>query len=669
MFKFSHNKSLKRKLSLIILSLILILPIFNTTKVKAAEAEAAYSTDAVLIHYHIKQDGSIEVSQEIDLLTHAKVNQLTLNLVHRAEQNIILDGLYVGEVEDQVGKSYVSAVKSDNNTDTVDAYTVNQDARSYQINLNTFFPENAHRRIVVRYRLFNTSLHYEDASLTYLDLLNEYNAEPINRIGVIYSFEAEIFANERSLFRAYEYNNLPQVNDVLRISNLERLKAFMNMPNETGLDIPFDNFCFLARDIAKDTNISVRLIYPSAWLSLSDINPLPEDTDSIRERVEEEEADHHYRLLQLYKFRDIAFVSTIVIFIVLALIFIILSIYTYFVKRVSSKTEVKIAPAYLPAEILAYLSELKLNGRALYTIIAKLNILGFINLDEDRIYRVKEVNLPSEDKLLAHEKIALHWIYQSLRGQDEISIDKLIQNMSEKTDNNLEQYLRLARAFDAYCKSNNWLETETKEKYNLPLILLGLILSLLSILMAYVADFLFPLLLLLPAITIIVYGFRRAKYSDLGKLVLRKTNSYASYLANISKEDREYDKADFLSEDVDIDIEELKEKFFKEYLFSLALEVNAQYLQDVKYILPLSFLAEHKFLSTLAFPNLESNVLEKYSAKEPANLREERQIYKKISKLNKTYIDDLQDALNSLELMYRFPTVTDNNEDLLENEE
>ncbi len=269
---------------------------------------------------------------------------------------------------------------------------------------------------------------------------------------------------------------------------------------------------------------------------------------------------------------------------------------------------------------------------AIYTLVNK----GFLTLNKERLYRKEEQLLPDENQLHYYERMFLHWIWNLMDGHDSISIEKLTYTIQNNLTKNMEKLTSFQKALELYCIENGYLLAESKIKIKKTHLVVALVYIFSAIIISIVSNFFVPTWLLVPGGIFLLMALKQNRYTDLGNQILSEAASYKKYLRNVDR----YNKSVYS-----------KDKFAEDFIYSIALQCNDRYLQSLKYLVPMSTVVQNRYLSSLGFNEIETNVYKEISKqKHDLPVKKQKEIYNDISDLVEKRLLDIQHILSKLEL-------------------
>ena len=610
------------------------------SEVSASDIADDYSVPIVLNHYHVGLDGQIDITTQIDFTATAAFNTLNLSLPYADGQSIIFSGMRTADLtaEGEINYNQVqSAIPNQNNAS--ETYRLHDTGTSLDIELNTAFPSSS-RRIIINYTLINPFERYNDSATGTINILNAKHTYVIGKLGLLFTFEAEIYPHEEALFTRYEHNNLGQIDNIVHAISLEDLYLNLGVKVSARPAVSEYNFAFLAENIVTNTSLDLRLVFPSDWIALQGVSLYPGAVRNMRAHISEIEADYRRTLIQRYEYRDKVRVATVVLLGVVLLYYAIVLIRIFVNRRFNVREIIETPPDDAHPASLAFLERNRVNARVIWSIVYSLSYKGFINLNESRIKRVNEQLLSDLEELEDFEKIVLHWIWASMRGEDEITINQLHISFSSTNNDNLERLARLSRTIEAYCIEKGWLKFDRQIEFNYLPLILGVIYMVLAFVLTYISDYKLPLILLLPGIIFVITAFVSSEYTASGLLLMRQTNSFTSYLSNIDR---------YLDTD-EVDLGDSKEKFSIGLIYAIALDVDKEYLQSVKYILPMLGLAQDRVYSRVGFAHTEAAIIEASPDEGDIPLKRQSKIYDEMHDLVEKRLREMQNALGRLRM-------------------
>lgn len=131
-------------------------------------------------------------------------------------------------------------------------------------------------------------------------------------------------------------------------------------------------------------------------------------------------------------------------------------------------------------------------------------------------------------------------------------------------------------------------------------------------------------------------ALRQNRYTDLGNQILDETVSYKKYLRNVDR----YSKPEYS-----------KNKFTEDFIYSIALQCNDRYLQSLKYLVPMSTVVGNRFLSSLGFNEVETNIYKEMSKqKYDLSVKKQKEVYNAISDIVEQRLLDVQRILTKIEM-------------------
>lgn len=625
------------------LQLVILIP-SSSIQASSNTTNSSYIIESFLKHYHFKSDGTIEVSSQIDIESLASMNRIAISIPHEPGQSLIIDSVNIGDInEDLTASNYVQKSQSPIATEAPETYFYETSGNSFDLTINAPFPSGTRKRVQIKYTVLSASTRFDDAAVSSLAIVSANSGGMIEELGLVFSFESQIYEEERIEFNFYERNNLSQVANTLHLLTLSDLRAYLEVPNETGVDIENDSFTIAAEDLVRQTSVNLRLVYPSDWIPLANITSRADTDISTWDLIREEEDAYTRTLYQIYEYRDtinIMIIGLMVVFVVIAAVNFILD---FIRRRFDSKEQISSPPANTHPAVLAFLDKLEVTARIIWTIIYSLSAKKFIHLDDHKITRVYERLLPDVSELKPFEKAVLHWIWSKMEGENEIQLSSFYKKISENNVDNNERILRLSRLLEIECIEKSWLKINRQEGYNYTPLIIGVGYLVLAVIFSIIGAYYNPLVLVVPAIFLIGISLVSSQYTDEGLNIRRQTNAYSSYLSNIDR---------YVKRENDIDSgvsDEEKDLVLIQMIHSIAQDVDKDYLQALKYLYSIDEILNSRVIEFLGLRNTHRDIFNKLN-NEKISLREQSAIYNQSHEQVEERIYKTQATLNRLNI-------------------
>ena len=656
--KLKFGKLIQRILLFLIILCIgipmLICLLFPSNLVSAQVLiDSPYRIESMVKHYRIMRDGRIKVYSQIDIQANSDISSYTLQIPYIYGQNLYLDDLYVGTLNTQNrGMNFIKAVDSAKaSNDTLNSYDINERANLYELRINTAFVEGSRYRILLNYTFYGALEKYPDVALSSLTILEPSDKPNIDNLTVAFSFESIIFIRERQEFRLFEHHSLKQVQAILNKIDLETLQKNNYSPTYTSFDLDENSHILYAKNVLGTDAITLNIMFPSEWIPFVKSEQDPDNTKEMKANFLNKERNYITTLKQKYLYQVRINDLLIILLILFALICLALYILRRVLRKAHRHSKAEQAPDHADAAVLAYLDKRRINSRVLMSIIYQLISKGYLRSNQNRLKRVNERLLPDISYLTTYERFTLHWIWQCMSGEEDISFRRLYNRIGEGGRKNIEKYLRLRNSIDMYCINAGWVTNKSRNAINITISVLGIIYMSLAMLLKVLGDYYWPLVLLLPGIILLLIGLSRVKFTTKGYKLMREADAYRSYLAGIDK---------FTVREIDTDLDKIKilasrEVFQQALIYAIALDASSDFLQGVKYFLPMKEAADARLYSSMSFSNIELKINNMYKDNKDINTRGQRLIYMEMNAVIERRLMKMQQAINNLEVKILFP--------------
>lgn len=557
-----------------------------------------YRFSSVLIQLHVLRNGSVKAACRLDLKSGDKeLKTLKLELPYYDGQSAAFEQLKIAEI-DAEGRS-VNAIGEPiggeiSQNSRVGAYKVTDSGKALQLSLNSSVPKSSERRIDFTYTLYPDGRRYRDVSDLRLKLFETADAVPIDRMGLLLSYEANTLADEEKDFRLFQRDNAERSEPLLRpISPLRAGQLWE--AGKSGL-LPESRilFAYYGTRIPPRAGIRIRLISPSIWTPLQ--REEPGRLIKLPGIIQDEEA-YRQDLIRRYDYRGKAAAATWAAMGAAVLLFVIFHWYGIFNLYRPAKRGDRKPPADMPPPVMAFLRERKVSGPVVISTIYGLAEKGFLALDEKTVYRVPERLLPDETALPDYEQVILHWLWELMQGSDQISLEEMDSRLAAEPERAVQVMFRVRNLLDVYCADQHWVPLPGEQKPKLNHLVTAGVYVLLMLLLCQLGNFLMPLLLLLPAAVFAAAAFVSVKYTNEGYKMLGKLRNYEHYLSEIDRQG--------------LDEETMLLELDRHFQSALALGTVRPFLLNLRYVVSVETLLASGFLRRYGYKRLQ-NTMERF---------------------------------------------------------
>lgn len=637
--EFNVNK-IFQKILFVLMFIVLFFSVIVRTELKAdAENKKNEITiSSTLNHINILRDGRVEAVLQFDLKAKKIVDVVNLSIPYQKNQSVTINDIRLAEVNNSSpALEYIKATQvSELQKNQINSYTSSDLGDKISIKLKTSIPESTAKRVRISYTINSASQRFNDAALTELTLFDENREITTNGYALIVSFDSIIFPEEINKYNLYEHNSLDGLDKLLRPTFSSEILDIFKLDKSEIINIPSDAYISFSSFIPENTRVDVRLLYPSDWLAKAKINATENHNSSALERIKSEESTYAWKQIQKYRYQVVSR-YIVGIMLILALVYFISVLMKKYIDSYRDTPSIKFSMTDdISAAGLSFLNNRKVDSYLIWTAIYTLVNKGFLTLNKERLYRKEEQLLPDENQLHYYERMFLHWIWNLMDGHDSISIEKLTYTIQNNLTKNMEKLTSFQKALELYCIENGYLLAESKIKTKKTHLVVALVYIFSAIIISIVSNFFVPTWLLVPGGIFLLMALKQNRYTDLGNQILSEAASYKKYLRNVDR----YNKSVYS-----------KEKFAEDFIYSIALQCNDRYLQSLKYLVPMSTVVQNRYLSSLGFNEIETNVYKEISKqKHDLPVKKQKEIYNDISDLVEKRLLDIQHILSKLEL-------------------
>lgn len=573
---------------------VLLGPAFSL-KAQVPPALAPYVFESFIEQISVLRNGSVRINIVADVRSDPGVKEIKLTLPYRDGQSVSVEDCKIAEIGAD-GQSYnavgerVSAEIEANST--IGSYKVSDNGSYLVLRLNAAVPKESLRRIEVSYMLYQSSRRWADVGEVNIAAYQGVPNIPVKKMGVLLSFEASVLPEEKEEFRLFQRDNLQRTGDLLRP---ETLDGFIRELGPAAAQLIKDwqpLFAYYGDDIPAQTDLRLRLMLPSVWLPR--LQPEAEADEPMAKRIIREEENYRQMELRRFEYRLWARPWTFVLLAAAGLLFLIFHWYGLFELYKMARSKQSEAPDDLPPGIMAYLQDGKVKGNLLLAVTYQLAAQGFLQLDEQTVWRLDERVLPDEAKLEGHERVVLHWIWELAGGEDYFDLDELDSKLAAQPDRSAQVLARLKNMLDLYCAERGYVPLPGEKKPLLNHLIAAGVYLVLGLCLAWFGNFLLPLLLLPVAAFFLITAFTSSKYTRKGLMVLTRLRGYERFLAEI-------DHAGFSAE-------EMLARLDRDFPAAVALGTERAFLMNLRYVIPVSTLLESGFMRRYGFVKAQSTM-------------------------------------------------------------
>lgn len=586
-------KAKRNKLRKFIIWTFILLVSFLPMNFLHAAAKNTNNTHIIysyIVEYNIKKTGTVEVYMELEFAPLENTNSLQMSIPYKEGQSIAVSSFVRSELDNEgnptngVGVLQNTPLTADSD---IGSYYVNDTGRSIEISMNSAIPAGEIRVLQVLFTLYQATARYQDIAVFNHNILPANYKADIQQLGVIYSIESPVYANEYNKTKLLEKNQLPKEN-LLASSDKRNFEEKLDYISTYAYD-SFSSFYYYGEDIERDSGLEAELIMPSVWLSR--MSPVDEAKENEINRNHDAYINHKRHI---YVFRSHALRLTLALM-VLALV--LWFVFHFIRNRTLSQSDAKQEASMvypLPAAIMSYLTSLQLNAKTLLVISLELCKKGFIDWEDGTILRRTELFVQEESSLEAYEQISLHWIWDLMNGTNELDLNTFDTILASREQSDLAYMNRIKNLLDVYCSAHGLLPLPGEKNPSIPHVISGFMYFLFAVFLSWLGSFYLPLMLLLPAIMSFVFSFTSVRYTSRGYYILGAMHAYKKELENIDI--------------IGIDVANLIARLDRDFIASIALECNREYLLNLRYILPLDALIQSRFLSRFGFQKVKKIV-------------------------------------------------------------
>lgn len=637
--EFNFNKILPKILFVLLFIVLFFSGLFKTELNADAENKKNEITVSYALNYiNILRDGRVEAVLQFDIKSKKIVDVVNFSIPYQNNQSVTINDIRLAEINsDSPTLEYIKATQvNELQKNQINSYTRSDLGDSININLKTSIPESPGKRVRVSYTINSASQRFNDAALTELTLFDKNRELIINGYALIVSFDSLIFPEEVNKYNLYEHNSLDGLDKLLRPALKSEILEVFKFDNSEILDIPSDAYISFSSFIPASTRVDVRLLYPSDWLAKAKINVTEDSNKSALEEIKSEENTYAWKQIQKFRYQVVSR-YIVGIMLILALVYFIVVLMKKYIDSYRDTPDIKFSMQEdISATGLTFLKNRKVDSYTIWAEIYTLVSKGFLTLNKNRLYRKEEQLLPDENQLYYYERVFLHWIWNLMEGKDSISIEDLSYIIQNNLNKNMKKLTSFQKALELHCIENDYLLAERKIKTKKIHLVVALFYIFSAITISIVSNFFVPTWLLVPGGIFLLMALRQNRYTDLGNQILDEAVSYKKYLRNVDR----YSKPEYS-----------KNKFTEDFIYSIALQCNDRYLQSLKYLVPMSTVVGNRFLSSLGFNEVETNIYKEMSKqKYDLSVKKQKEVYNAISDIVEQRLLDVQRILTKIEM-------------------
>lgn len=564
-------KKTKQVFISVFLVLLSLISIAESSYAAPILPEMRYAFDFVWIDFEIQRTGTVEARISANITTTDEVRRIRMEIPYASGQNISFGEFKraeiteSGEILNPIGVRSATPLVEDS---PLEAYYVQDTGNSIVLNINASIPSGQRRRLDLNYTLYQAAQRHVDAGVVEMNIWEENRHADIRALAISYQIEARAYEGEESRFSLLQRNSSTDREHLLQNINRKEFLAHLEDAH-MELDSEKTSFFYFAESVPH-YGYEVKALMPPVWLSRLGYSSEGPQLDQLME----EQREYEINKIRRYELGDIFRSITSFILILASLIYLFLFAAAHTKRYRQSKHALAPDREGTSYSALTFLESLSLNGRVLSVAIYELVEKSYLSMSNNEIHRVSERIMPNEDKLYPFERLILHWVWDLMDGKDSIAIERIDDMSNRDSVYELSALRRIKNLYELHLVRRKWIPMPGERKLQASAVYVALGLILCSLLFFLISSLLFPLLLLIPAVITLAYGYRKTRYTAQGEKKLWHLKSYRQYL-------KEIDQQKLTKESL---IDSLEEYM----VATTAFDISKEFLSNLRYVLEIS---------------------------------------------------------------------------------